>query len=147
MALQQHVMSWFMHTLNEMPSIRQDYDHWLQDGSVLTRSKWYKYSGAKCRINSTRDLFCLPSDAHVHVQLGAYGTCLTWIAGKTIARFAVNSFSLEEYRWENAYFWNGGIAAHITDCSALYQKHTFSVLSQKTCKHTEETKFRYPYGK
>ena len=39
MALQQHVMSWFMHTLNEMPSIRQDYDHWLQDGSVLTRSK------------------------------------------------------------------------------------------------------------
>ena len=39
MALQQHVMSWFMHTLNEMPTVKQDYDHWLQDGRVLIRSK------------------------------------------------------------------------------------------------------------
>merc|ERR1712029_237043 len=36
--LQQTVLKWLMHTLNEMPKGKADYDKWISDGTVLVRA-------------------------------------------------------------------------------------------------------------
>ena len=36
-------MNWLMETLDERPRIKQDYDHWLQDGSIMVKSKRVAY--------------------------------------------------------------------------------------------------------